>query len=218
MNKSESIKELASALAKAQGAMGAAIKDAANPFFKSKYSDLASVIEAIKKPLADNGLSFVQGTDFDDTSAVIVETMLMHSSGEWLSSRIKMTPAKPDPQGIGSCITYAKRYGLQALIGVPSDDDDGNAATGKAEHKSPATLESSKTIAASEFDRLSLEDQMKIRALALKVTPLFPDEQKAFDAYTLESAALDATHKAALWSLFDSKQRASIKKIGAAHV
>lgn len=128
MNKSESIKELATALCKAQGEMKFAVKDAANPFFKSRYADLASVIEAVKIPFANNGISFVQGTDFEDT-AVIIETMLMHSSGEWLSSRLKMQPVKNDPQSVGSAITYGKRYGLQAIAGVPSDDDDGNAAT-----------------------------------------------------------------------------------------
>ncbi len=128
MNKSESIKELATALCKAQGEMKFAVKDAANPFFKSRYADLASVIDAIKLPFANNGISFVQGTDFEDT-AVVIETMLMHSSGEWISSRLKMHPAKNDPQAVGSAITYGKRYGLQAIAGVPSDDDDGNAAT-----------------------------------------------------------------------------------------
>ena len=127
MNKSESIKELATALCKAQSEMKFAVMDAANPFFKSRYADLASVIEAVKLPFANNGISFVQGTDFEDT-AVIIETMLMHSSGEWLSSRLKMQPVKNDPQSVGSAITYGKRYGLQAIAGVPSDDD-GNAAT-----------------------------------------------------------------------------------------
>ena len=131
MNKSESIKELATALCKAQGEMKFAVKDAANPFFKSRYADLASVIEAVKLPFANNGISFVQGTDFEDT-AVIIETMLMHSSGEWLSSKLKMQPVKNDPQSVGSAITYGKRYGLQAIAGVPSDDDDGNAATHQA--------------------------------------------------------------------------------------
>lgn len=129
MNKSENIGQLAAALAKAQGQMKFAAKDANNPFFKSKYADLASVIEAIKVPLSANGIAFVQATDFED-SAVIVETILLHESGEWISGRLRMQPTKNDPQGVGSAVTYAKRYGLQALAGVPSDDDDGNAATG----------------------------------------------------------------------------------------
>jgi hypothetical protein len=131
MNKSETIGQLALALSKAQGQMKFAAKDAANPFFKSKYADLASVIEAIKIPLSANGIAFVQATDFED-SAVIVETILLHESGEWISGKLRMQPTKNDPQGVGSAVTYAKRYGLQAIAGVPSDDDDGNAATHQA--------------------------------------------------------------------------------------
>ena len=131
MNKSENIGQLAAALAKAQGQMKFAAKDANNPFFKSKYADLASVIEAIKVPLSANGIAFVQATDFED-SAVIVETILLHESGEWISGKLRMQPTKNDPQGVGSAVTYAKRYGLQAIAGVPSDDDDGNAATHQA--------------------------------------------------------------------------------------
>ena len=131
MNKSETIGQLALALSKAQGQMKFAAKDANNPFFKSKYADLASVIEAIKVPLSANGIAFVQATDFED-SAVIVETILLHESGEWISGKLRMQPTKNDPQGVGSAVTYAKRYGLQAIAGVPSDDDDGNAATHQA--------------------------------------------------------------------------------------
>ena len=134
MNKSETIGKLAEALCKAQASMGSAKKDAANPFFKSKYADLASVVEAIKKPLADNGLSYVQTTDIDESGSVVVETVLMHSSGEWLSGRLRMPVAKAnDAQALGSALTYCRRYGLQAMAGIPADDDDGNAASEKEE-------------------------------------------------------------------------------------
>lgn len=131
MLKSDSIAALAAALAKAQGAMGAAKKDAANPFFKSKYADLAAIVEAIKAPLSENGLAYAQGAEMDPQSgAMELETILMHSSGEWISSVVRMMPVKPDPQGVGSCMTYARRYGLQAMAGIPADDDDGNEASG----------------------------------------------------------------------------------------
>jgi hypothetical protein len=129
MNKSEQIGELAAALAKAQGQMGSAHKDASNPFFKSKYADLSSIVDAIKGPLSANGIAYVQTTDTDD-SGVLVETTLIHSSGQWISGSLRMRPVKDDPQGIGSCITYARRYGLQAIVGLDADDDDGNAASG----------------------------------------------------------------------------------------
>lgn len=129
--RSESIAELAKALAKAQGEVKGAAKDAANPFFKSKYADLASVIEAIRKPFSDNGLSFMQFARSAD-GGVEIETLIMHGSGESVSDTLFLPCAKWDAQGIGSAITYGKRYGLQAMAGVPSEDDDGNAAAASA--------------------------------------------------------------------------------------
>ena len=128
MNKSDSITELAKALCKAQSEMGGAAKDASNPFFKSKYADLSSVMRVIKEPFANNGLSFVQFPLCDGQNAG-VETMLMHESGEWMQSEYLMPLVKKDPQGSGSAITYAKRYALQAMCGIPSEDDDGNLAS-----------------------------------------------------------------------------------------
>tara|TARA_R110002110_G_scaffold415850_1_gene657992 strand:+ start:23149 stop:23670 length:522 start_codon:yes stop_codon:yes gene_type:complete len=128
MNKSESIKELATALNKAQNEMGGAIKDANNPFFKSKYADLGSVVKAIKEPFANNGLSYSQ-FPITDGDRVGIDTILMHSSGEWLSQSFTVKLTKQDAQGAGSAITYCRRYGLQAIAGVPSEDDDGQAAS-----------------------------------------------------------------------------------------
>lgn len=135
MNTSESINELATALCKAQGEMTGAKKGSDNPFFKSKYSDLSQVVEAVTAPFSNNGLSFVQGAEFED-GRISVTTRIMHSSGQWIEATTSLPPTKQDAQGYGSAISYAKRYGLQALAGVPSVDDDGNEAvthsTGKA--------------------------------------------------------------------------------------
>ena len=131
MNKSDSIKNLAAALNKAQEAMGGAGKDANNPFFKSKYADLGSVVHALKQPFADNGLSYTQ-FPITDNDRVGVETILMHKSGQWISSSVVFKPTKQDVQGAGSVITYARRYALQALAGIPSEDDDGQAASAPA--------------------------------------------------------------------------------------
>ena len=128
MDKSPEIHELATALSKAQGEMGGASKDAANPFYKSKYADLGSVVHAIKQPFADNGLSYSQ-FPIADGHKVGVETILMHKSGQWLSNSVLFTPTKQDVQGAGSVITYARRYALQAIAGIPSEDDDGTAAS-----------------------------------------------------------------------------------------
>ena len=129
MNKSESIAGLAAALAKAQGAMKGAVKDSANPFFKSKYADLASVVEAIRNAFSANGLSYVQTVQSSDLDEVRVETMILHSSGEWISCGVLALPvSKNDAQGYGSALTYARRYSLSAAVGVAPEDDDGNAA------------------------------------------------------------------------------------------
>ena len=127
MNKSDSIKNLATALNKAQAEMTGASKAKSNPFFKSKYADLAEVIKAVKGPFANNGLSYVQ-FPVEDSGRIGIETILMHSSGEWLSNSFTVQLGKQDAQGAGSAITYCRRYSLQSIAGVPAEDDDGNKA------------------------------------------------------------------------------------------
>lgn len=131
MKQSDTIANLAAAMAAAQSEMGAAIKGSSNPFFKSKYADLGSVIEAIKPHFAANGLSYVQ-FPISSENAVGVTTRLMHSSGEWLEQEYYIPLGKMDAQAAGSAITYARRYALQAIAGIPAEDDDGNAASQSA--------------------------------------------------------------------------------------
>ena len=134
MLKSDNINELGSALAKAQGAIEGALKDTANPFFKTKYADLSSVWDACRQQLTVNGLSIVQ-TPTEAENGIGVETMLIHASGQWLSNTFTMPVSKADAQGVGSAITYARRYALAAMVGVAPEDDDGNAATKAAPKK-----------------------------------------------------------------------------------
>ena len=136
MEKSTTIKCLAEALCKAQGEMGGAAKGKTNPFFKAKYADLSAVIQAIKEPFASNGLSYVQ-FPIEDQGRIGIETILMHSSGEWMSQKFTVQLTKQDAQGAGSAITYCRRYGLQAVAGIPSEDDDGNAASKPAKTAKP---------------------------------------------------------------------------------
>jgi hypothetical protein len=133
MQMSASIAALAAALSKAQGEIDGATKGKINPAFKSKYADLASVWDAIRAPMAKNGLAVVQAPNVDGEGRVTLCTTLMHSSGEWLSSCYPVNPTKPDPQGVGSAVTYARRYSLMAMVGVCPEDDDGNAASGRHE-------------------------------------------------------------------------------------
>jgi hypothetical protein len=134
--RSESVAELAKALVKAQGKMKHAIKDQNNPFFRSKYADLASVVDASRPALVAHGLAVCQYT-IGNT----LYTMLLHESGEWIKGSIELKPMRQvkdkgwepsdDPQSYGSCMTYARRYGMAAITGVATEDDDGNAATGR---------------------------------------------------------------------------------------
>lgn len=130
MNKSESIADLAKALAAFQGEVKQPMKDKANPFFKSKYVPLENVVEAVTETASKHGLSFIQ-YPMNSENKVGVITILMHESGQWIESEpIFATPAKQDPQGVGSTITYLKRYSLSAVFGITSDeDDDANTAT-----------------------------------------------------------------------------------------
>jgi hypothetical protein len=130
MVKSESIANLVKSLARVQASLTPAKKDSTNPFFNSKYADLSSVWESCRELLAKNGLSVIQGNSVGANNTVIVETILAHESGEWIQSELSMPLAKNDPQGVGSAITYGRRYGLAAMIGIVADvDDDGNAAS-----------------------------------------------------------------------------------------
>ena len=124
MKQSESIAALAAALCKAQAQMGGAAKSADNPFFKSKYADLSSVVQAIKEPFADNGLAYVQ-FPISTQSAIGVVTRLMHESGEWLEQEFYMPLQKLDAQSAMGLITYARRGALMAVAGIPAQDLDG---------------------------------------------------------------------------------------------
>jgi len=127
---SEQINELAAALSKAQASITGALKDSANPFFKSKYADLASCWDACRKQLTDNGLSVIQTTDIV-ADTVVVRTMLAHSSGQWISGILPVKAKDDGPQAQGSGITYARRYALAAMVGLAQIDDDAEAAQGR---------------------------------------------------------------------------------------
>jgi hypothetical protein len=131
---SEQVNEIASALAKAQKSIKGAVKDADNPFFKSKYADLASVREACYQQLADNGIAVVQ-TPSSDGARIAVTTRLMHTSGQWVQDTLTLTPKDDGPQAAGSAITYARRYALAAFVGVAPEDDDGERAEGRQDGK-----------------------------------------------------------------------------------
>jgi hypothetical protein len=130
MQKSDSIGKLAAALAEAQAQMRNPTKDRKNDYFDSKYADLAGVLDAVRGPLAENGLVVIQTIEDTTERGPTINTTMIHSSGEWISDGYTMPAPKKDPQGYGSCITYARRYALAAICGVAQEDDDGNGAGG----------------------------------------------------------------------------------------
>jgi hypothetical protein len=207
MNKSESIKELAGALAKAQGSIKGAIKDSANPFFKSKYADLSSVVEAIREAFAANNLSYVQRVEPSEKDEVRVETVILHASGEWLSCGFLALPvSKHDAQGFGSAMTYARRYSLSAACGVAPEDDDGNAAT-----KAAPKPVSAKSVTQAEWETLTPDQQTWLMDIANGVKAEIAANGGEAGYKLLEEQGLDNDMKTALWSRFDSKERSAIK-------
>lgn len=132
MIKSESLSKLAPALVKAQKNMGAALKDAKNPFFKSRYADLNAIIDAAIPALNEEGIAVLQSPDVTAEGVSVINTVLLHESGEFIAGQSKVVAAKQnDPQAEGSATTYARRYGLQAMVTLKAEDDDGEAAMGR---------------------------------------------------------------------------------------
>jgi hypothetical protein len=131
MNKSHTLSELAKAMILFQVKVESIKKDANNPFFKSKYASLSNILDAIKEPLIESGLTVMQFP----TGEHGLSTLIIHESGEYLRSDYTMRPVKDDPQGRGSAITYARRYALAAALSLNIDeDDDGNLATHGKSH------------------------------------------------------------------------------------
>lgn len=192
MNKSESIKELATALNKAQSEMSGAKKGANNPFFKSKYADLEEVINCAKEPLFNNGLSISQFPITRDDKAGVV-TILMHTSGEFLEDELLLKCSKQDPQGMGSAITYARRYAYQSILGIPSEDDDGNVGsrpdpvkpTFKEPTSPPITKKAILDAFANAQNLETLQDKMKKAK-----TTQFKDDKEVIDAYNKRAQEL----------------------------
>ena len=212
MKTSTSIAALAAALAKAQGALHGAKKDSKNPAFNSTYADLESIVDALKAVFPALGLSYSQ---FPVTSAegVGVETIILHESGEFLQSDPWYLPVqKANAHGVGSALTYARRYALAAACGIKASDDDGNAAAAAAPRHDPAEAIRSANISGAQVNAdalagMSPEEQDFIRTLAADVQTK-GDQMHAY----IEAQNLDAEEKLALWACLPSGIRSAIKK------
>lgn len=147
MKKSESIKELSTALAKFQGEVTNPLNTATNPFFKSKYAPLNDILALVRPLLSKQGLSVIQ-TPISSEGMIGVTTLLLHESGEYIEFLpVMLNMDKPTAQGAGSAITYARRYAISAILGISSeDDDDGNAVEPKALVKAPVKTPDGKPV------------------------------------------------------------------------
>lgn len=180
MQSSEHIDQLAASLATAQGEMEHASKDRLNPAFKSRYADLASILDACREPLCKAGIAIIQAPSVDGC-AVSVETRFVHKSGQWIATTITAQVADSKAQTIGSAVTYLRRYGLAAMAGVAPDDDDGAQAS-----RAPAA------------------PQPSIRDALKRLVERYPDlEQQALDI--AQSHASDSTKIDRLRDLYKSQ-------------
>jgi len=180
MKMSDTIAELATALSKAQGQIDDATKTGLNPMFKSRYADLAAIRSVIREPLAVNDLVVMQfPRTFDN--CVEVETMIIHNSGEYMSETLRLPVNKWDAQGIGSAITYARRYGLMSMLTIASEDDDGNAAVQRpAPQAATAPAPKQKKISDDVRDEVMQAARKGSEALRAKWAALNADDRASF--------------------------------------
>lgn len=161
-------KNLAKALFAIQGEIDGVVKDSTNPHFKNKYASLEAVIAAIKPAMQEHGVVFMQSPGAFDNGALSITTTLIHAeSGECMHSTVQLPLAKMDPQGAGSAITYACRYSLMALFGIPPIDDDGQAASGVVQLSKAHSKENYKTLERG-IDECKSAEQLKLWAKANK--------------------------------------------------
>ena len=196
MKTSESINNLAAALVALQGETEHANYDKTNPHFRSKYASLAEVIDVIKAPLAKHGLSVLALPGYQADVGYVLTTRLIHASGEWIETEMKLNPTKDDPQGLGSAITYMRRYTLPGIgLYASEEDDDGNAASRPAKAQAPApapsmTPEQLEAKKKAYLDKLAtLNDETIVKTFFLeaatglglqKATPEFAEFRKLF--------------------------------------
>jgi hypothetical protein len=213
MEHSEQINELATALAKAQGEVTGALKDSANPFFKSKYADLAACWDACRAPLSANGLAIIQSPEVN-AEGLTLTTLLTHSTGQWIKNVFRIVPKDDTPQGVGSALTYARRYALTALVGIAQVDDDGNAASGRQNgayaepHRPQGDIPKSVPADVAEATANAMhavmhEGDFEERIRALKVLDLHEKLNQTQDIYIAASDVLSAKDRSA-WKTFIS--------------
>jgi hypothetical protein len=195
------MKNICSALVRAQRGFAPALKTSTNPHFRSKYVDLAGCIEAVVDALNAAGIALIQRTS-EDSTGVTVETVFVHESGEMMEcGKLHVPASKQDAQGYGSALTYARRYSLMAAAGIAPEDDDGNAAS-----RTPAPK-----VSATKTDLVPPHRMNVIADVAAAVNERMSADD-VIGAVAEYSGITDVEEKMTLWGMLDSKTRSAIKK------
>lgn len=187
------MKEIYTALVKAQSQIKHAVKDSTNPHYRSKYADLESVMDAVRDALHKNGLAVLQLTDIDASGAPVLITRVIHTSGEHVEGRYPLVcKDMTDAQKLGSSTSYARRYALSAMLGVVQSDDDGNAAAGHAQPAQPARPAVTQNIAkvassATELLAAHGKTMANIEAIVGVKQSAFTDTQKVYVTKILQN-------------------------------
>ena len=206
---SPGLKNLFTAMAKAQAQLETASRDKDNPFFKSKYADLGEVWKACRVALTSNGISVLQFPIHSEDGKVHLETILAHSSGESISRTFSVPVVKQDAQTYGAAITYLRRFSLASVVGVVSElDDDGATASGTT--KPGIGVHKATDGAGGNLTNVQKE---KVDRTLSTVVDAFEAGVPEIAYQAIDTANMDADEKTYLWSLLDSKQRSALKKI-----
>lgn len=196
------MKQIATALVKAQRQFQPALKTSTNPHFRSKYAALDACIEAVIEALNNNGIYLLQ-KNYDCADGVMVETVFVHESGEMLECGVVHFPAvKKDPQGYASALTYARRYSLMSSCGIAPEDDDGNAASKPVSRISPTQ---------GSWESIPPSRQAVLQDVIDAIGERFAADD-VYGAYENYIGITDGDEKVALWSKLESKVRSAIKK------
>lgn len=163
---SSELNELFAALSKAQGDIEIAKTDSVNPFYKSKYADLAQIIKASRPYLASNGLSIIQRVLTNGNNQMYLFTRLCHASGQWIEAKMPINPPKSDIQSLGSYITYLRRYNWASVVGVAAsdeDDDGNNAVESQKQEKTPQYITINQMNELEDLlDKLPVDEKSKL--------------------------------------------------------
>ena len=199
MKTSESISKLAPALLEAQKAITFAVKDSVNPHYKNRYADVGAVIEAVKGPLNLHGITFIQAPSPSEDGRLHLTTRLLHSSGEWIEDTAVCPLPKADPQGFGSALTYLRRYSLGAFLGVPSEDDDGEAARPQPAKEKPAAAKETPVSTNPMAIQADTLKQLRFFAQSPKTQPLVEKVMAAKELAVLEEFSEEQAVKTIAW-------------------